>query len=108
VCPGGVPIRSKITGRMYEDEPLQPPRYIHVDGSECDHVPELIAPSGVESSEAWRENICVCEDARMHVHCPWGGVHVHYIDSEGNDVPPPDGFRHRAVYLNNAYNPQET
>jgi hypothetical protein len=68
--------------------------------------PRKIEPP-VLPSQAWRDMICVCEGEHMHVHCPWGGEHVHYVNDEGNDVPPPEGFRLRAVYRDNAYFPPE-
>lgn len=31
---------------------------------------------------------CFCRDGRgrRHVHCPWGGMHIHYVGDDGNET----------------------
>jgi hypothetical protein len=72
-------------------------------------TPLFDIPRAEPSNTSWarEDDICVCEGGPMHIHCPWGGEHVHYIDSEGNDVPPPEGHRHRAVFHSRTYQPEE-
>jgi hypothetical protein len=49
-------------------------------------------------SDDWREICCTCGGEPQHVHCPWGGMHVHYINDDGQDVMPPPASALKAVY----------
>ena len=51
----------------------------------------------VPFADAWREDLCTCGGEAQHVHCPWGGAHVHYVDNQGEDIQPPEGSKLRAV-----------
>lgn len=48
---------------------------------------EVMAPEAIEADpgHGW---YCLCPDAGgPHVHCPWGGGHIHRVDPEtGRDV----------------------
>lgn len=60
-----------------------------------------------DPDNAWRDELCTCQDDPQHIHCPWGGAHVHYVSDDGDDIPPPPGHHLRAVCNGVAYDPKE-
>lgn len=39
----------------------------------------------------WREQLCTEADCvylpeDQHIHCPWGGPHIHIVDDEGKTI----------------------
>jgi hypothetical protein len=54
---------------------------------------------GVLVGDAWREQLCdepdcIYGDRPQHIHCPWGGHHIHVVSDEGvavETVPPRAG-----------------
>lgn len=40
----------------------------------------------------WRDDLCRCEDRPQHVHCPWGGHHIHFVGDDGNEITPEEAF----------------
>jgi hypothetical protein len=45
----------------------------------------------VSDDDAWREQLCQepdCSygDQPQHIHCPWGGHHIHVVNDQGETV----------------------
>lgn len=44
-----------------------------------------------EADDAWREQLCQerdcwAADQPQHIHCVWGGWHIHIVSDEGETV----------------------
>jgi len=50
-------------------------------------TPLLISDGGEDDD--WETHVCRCPDGRRmpHIHCPWGGFHIHYVNRAGHTVP---------------------